>query len=212
MRRLFGFALVLGVLGARLSAQDGAQMAIVLPASPASASEGPSIVTANALTAKTRELLLVGFPAALHYRLELWRQGGWFDDLESASEWDVVVVYDPVAKAYRVVRQHGRQREDFGTFGSLTTAEGAVDRAYHVSLQPQRHGAKYYYALSLDVQTLTESDLDALQRWLRGDVEPAVRGQNSPVSAIRNGIGTLLSRILGGDKRHYEKRSESFRG
>lgn len=186
-------------------------MSIALPTAGAAPSDGPTIESANLLTSKTRELLLNGFPAALHYRLELWREGGWFDDLESATEWDVFVWYDPVRHVYQVVRQHGKQREDFGAFGSLTSAEAAIDRAYHVPMQPRRT-AKYYYALSLDVQTLTESDLDALQRWLRGDFEPAVRGKNSPVSAISNGIGTLLSRILGGDKRHYERRSATFRG
>lgn len=210
MRRLIGLVLVLAAAAAPLRAQD-AQMSIVLPTAGAPVNAGPSIESAHLLTAKTRELLLNGFPAALHYRLELWRGGGWFDDLESSSEWDVFVFYDPVRHVYQVVRQHGKQREDFGAFGSLTSAEAAIDRGYRVPMQPRRAGAKYYYALSLDVQTLTESDLDALQRWLRGDFEPAVRGKNSPVSAISSGVGTLLSRILGGDKRHYERRSETFR-
>lgn len=187
-------------------------MSVLLPGAGAPTNAGPTIESANLLTAKTRELLLNGFPAALHYRLELWRGGGWFDDLESETEWDVFVWYDPVQRIYHVMRQRGKQQEDFGAFGSLTSAESAVDRAYHVPMQPRRQGARYYYALSLDVQTLTESDLDALQRWLRGDFEPAVRGKNSPVSAISNGIGTLLSRVLGGDKRHYERRSAAFRG
>lgn len=186
-------------------------MSIALPGANGAPTDGPTIESAHLLTAKTRELLLNGFPADLHYRLELWRGGGWFDDLESATEWDVFVFYDPVRHVYQVVRQRGRQREDFGAFGSITSAEQVIDRAYHVAMAPRRAGAKYYYALSLDVQTLTESDLDALQRWLRGDFEPAVRGKNSPVSAISSGIGTLLSRILGGDKRHYERRSEGFR-
>ena len=211
MRRLLACLLVFAAAAAPLRAQD-AQMSILLPAAGTPANAGPTIESANLLTAKTRELLLNGFPAALHYRLELWRGGGWFDDLESTTEWDVVVWYDPVRHVYQVVRQHGKQSEDFGAFGSLTSAEGAVDRAYQVPMRPRHAGAKYYYALSLDVQTLTESDLDALQRWLRGDFEPAVRGKNSPVSAISNGLGTLLSRVLGGDKRHYERRSATFRG
>ena len=57
------------------------------------------------------------------------------------------------------------------------------------------------------MQTLTESDLDALQQWLRGPTAP---GRGNPITALRSGIGTLFSRILGGDKRHYESRSELF--
>ncbi len=211
MRRLVVILLALFVAGAPALAQDGVQMSINLPAA-AAPNEGPSVSSAHLLTSKTRELLLNGFPAALHYRLELWHQGRWFDDPESATEWDVIVYYDPVLHVYHAGRQHGRQYEDFGAFGSLTSAEGAIDREYRVSLAPKQRGASYYYVLSLMVQTLTESDLDALQRWLRGDFEPAVKGQNNPVSAIRNGVGTLLSRILGGDKREYVQRSKSFRG
>jgi hypothetical protein len=193
------------------SGQGNTEMTIILPPAAALADSGPSIATANVLNSKTRELLLNGFPAALHYRLELWRVGRWFDDLESASEWDVYVIFDVVRQQYQVLRQHGKQRENFGSFGSLTSAEAAVDRAYRVTLMPTHHGARYYYAASLVVQTLTESDLDALQRWLRGDFEPAVHGRNNPATAIGNGIGTLLSRILGGDKRTYERRSGTFR-
>ncbi len=211
MRRSIVILLVAVLASASARAQDGVQMSVTLP--PATATnEGPSVSTAHLLTSKTRELLLNGFPAALHYRLELWRQGRWFADPESATEWDVIVWYDPVQHLYHAGRQHGRQREDFGVFGSLTSAEAAIDREYRVTLQPQQRGGNYYYVLTLVVQTLTESDLDALQRWLRGDFEPAVKGQNNPVSAIRNGVGTLLSRILGGDKREYVQRSKTFRG
>ena len=57
------------------------------------------------------------------------------------------------------------------------------------------------------MQTLTETDLDALEQWLRGIVGA---GREQRVSGIWNGIGTLVSRILGGDKRKYEQRSEMF--
>jgi hypothetical protein len=62
----------------------------------------------------------------------------------------------------------------------------------------------------LDIEALSVSDLDELERWMRGELRPAVRGKRAPLSALRRGVGTLLSRVLGGETRHYEARSGTF--
>lgn len=160
---------------------------------------------------KIRELLRNGFPAAMTFRLELWRAGGLFDDLERAQQWNVLVTYDPYTQQYRAVRQHGAAREDFGGFPTLEAAETWLAQPYAVALRPTRAGRRYYYNVILDVESLSVSDLDELQRWLRGELEPAVRGKRAPLSALRRGFGTLLSRLLGGETRHYESRSGTFR-
>ncbi|HEX3865194.1 MAG TPA: hypothetical protein VHV78_00525, partial [Gemmatimonadaceae bacterium] len=93
-------------LAAPLAAQrDLPQLQIALPTAPME--EGPAITTANLLAdANTRELLRNGFPARVHFRLELWRKGGWiFDDLAGRAQWDVVVRYDPSTQLFNVVRQ-----------------------------------------------------------------------------------------------------------
>ena len=41
----------------------------------------------------------------MHFRLELWRQGGVFHDLEGRLDWKVIVQYDPSAQRYRMVQQ-----------------------------------------------------------------------------------------------------------
>ena len=161
-----------------------------------------------------QELLRNGFPAAMRFRLELWREGGMFDEIEGAPvQWNVLVRYDPYTGQYLVVRSQGaRFQEDFGGFPTLAAAEAAVlDKPYPVRLQPTRLGAAYYYNVVVDVESLSVSDLDELQRWLRGELKPAVRGKRSPLSALREGFGTLLSRVLGGETRHYESRSGTFR-
>lgn len=160
---------------------------------------------------KIRELLRNGFPAALSFRLELWRVGGLFHELENSTAWNVLVQYDPYTQQYLAVRRHGQAQEDFGGFGTLEAAEARLSQAYAVGLAPTRSGARYYYNVILDVESLSVSDLDELQRWLRGDLDPAVRGKRAPLSALRRGFGTLLSRLLGGETRHYESRSGSFR-
>jgi hypothetical protein len=214
VRRLLLAALALGLAGSRLSAQDGRiQLRIELPSSPQiMLSAGPSVVSGNLLgDGDTRELLRNGFPAKLHYRLELWRESGWFDDRESTTEWDVFVHFDPASEMYKAVRTHGKQFENFGEFASLTSTEAVLSRPYNVPLRPRRRNARYYYALTIDVEAMSVGDLDELQRWLKGELTPAVRGKNNPAAALKSGVGTLLTRVLGGEKRQYVRRSPTFR-
>lgn len=213
MRLTLAVALVLaGVVGAPLAAQsDGVLLDFILPSPQTVGGEGPSVITANLLAAQnTRELLRNGFPAALRFRAELWRKSRWFDEQAGLTEWNVLVQYEPASQLYKVVRQRGRNElEDFGGFATLASAEAQINRPYRIPLTPERPG-RYYYNLSLEIQTLTVSDLDALQRWLRGEAEPAVRGRGNPLSALRSGVETLLSRVLGGENRRYVQRTAVF--
>jgi hypothetical protein len=172
----------------------------------------PRIVLGPVLAnAETRELLRGGFPAQLRFRLELYREGGLFYDLERAVTWDIVVAYDPGAQLYRVRRRMGSQVEDLGAYATVSSAQEALMRPHGVGLTPSRRGRRYYYSLVLDVEALSVSDLDQLERWLRGELQPAVRGDNNPATAIGNGVRTLVTRVLGGERRHYEVRSARFR-
>jgi hypothetical protein len=212
VRKHLGVATLLLILAVPAAAQRGPQLEVApLPAKspPAGASVRASRLLADR---DMRELLLNGFPAALRFRLELWRVGGLFDDIESVTRWEMLVRYDPYAKQYLVVRRQGSGAlEDFGGFPSLEAAQAIVERPFPVALRPRRAGSRYYYNIVLDVETLSVSDLDELQRWLSGDLQPAVRGKRAPLGALRRGFGTLLSRVLGGEKRHYEARSGTFR-
>ena len=157
------------------------------------------------------ELLRNGFPAAMRFRLELWRVGGMFDEIESAVAWNTLVSFDPYSQQYLARRQGAGFLEDLGSFPSVEAVEAAVlEKPFPVGLRPRRAGARYYYNVVLDVESLSVSDLDELQRWLRGELKPTVKGKRSPLSALREGFGTLLSRVLGGETRHYEARSGTF--
>ena len=160
------------------------------------------------------ELLRNGFPAAMRFRLELWREGGFFDEIEGAVQWNTLVRFDPYSQQYLAVRRQGTAiEEDFGGFPTIEAVEARVlERPFEIALRPRRAGARYYYNVVLDVESLSVSDLDELQRWLRGELKPAVRGKRSPLAALREGFGTLLSRVLGGETRHFESRSGTFRG
>jgi len=54
------------------------------------------------------------------------------------------------------------------------------------------------------------SDLDEVERWLRGELQPAVRGERNPGSVLGRGLKTLASRLLGGERREYAERTKVF--
>ena len=206
---------MLMTLGRAVHAQRAVDLDITLPArmsdGDGAAAAGPMIGFVHVLDdEQTRELVRSGFPAQMHFRLELWRVGRWVNELERSIEWDVVVGYDPASQSYRVRRRLANQVEDLGAFPTLTSAQAAAERPVRVPLAPRQTGRRYYYNLVLDVEALSVSDLDQLERWLRGELRPAVRGDGNPLSAIGSGARTLVTRILGGERRHYEKRSGTF--
>jgi len=192
-------------LAAALSAPAGAQRRVQLDVGVPSQAT-PVVVTATGLFGDPdmRELVRSGFPASLRYRLELWRAGGLFNDLEGTHEWELIVQYDPSGQRYRVVRREGGRLEDMGSFATLSTAQAMLERPLKITLAPQRQARRYYYNFVLDISALSVSDMDQLERWLRG-----VRG-GTAAGAIGSGMRTLMLRMLGGENRHYERRSSTF--
>lgn len=198
--------------GADRPAQSKAGIDVSLPVSAAPVFAGPVIRTANVIAdSELRALLQNGFPARLHYRADLWSRSGWFDDVESSIEWDVFVRYEPLTKTYRISRHLGDRVETIGRFERYEDAQAALARPYLAPLPARRTRARQYYNVVLEVEVLSMSDLDELERWLRGELRPAVRGKRNPGTALGRGISTLAARLLGGEKRRYEQRTETFR-
>jgi hypothetical protein len=211
MLRLSLAASVVVASAAPLDAQK-VRLEVGLPAQPALADEPPAVSSAGLLAdASMRDLLANGFPARLHYRLERWASGRWFDDLKAAFEWDVILKYDVLGKKYQVVRVVNKKAESLGEYPAAADAEGAAEAAYKVAIALPKKGERGYYNLLLDVETLSLSDLDEVQRWLRGELKPAVSGKKNPGTALGRGVQTLVVRLLGGEKRHYEARTGTFR-
>jgi len=201
---VFAFAAPLGAQKVRLE--------VVLPQQPAWADEPPAVSSAGLLSDPSmRDLLANGFPARLHYRLERWASGRWFDDLKAAFEWDVILKYDVLGKKYQVVRVVNKKAESLGEYPGTADAENAVESPYKVAISLPKKGQRGYYNLLLDVETLSLSDLDEVQRWLKGELKPAVSGKKNPGTALGRGVRTLVVRLLGGEKRHYEAKTGTFR-
>ncbi|HVE79774.1 MAG TPA: hypothetical protein VNA89_12970 [Gemmatimonadaceae bacterium] len=194
-----------------LPAQREPRLEIRLPQDAELATSGPAVRAAGMLTnGQLRDLLRSGFPTRLHYRVDLWSTGGLLNDLERSLEWDVIVRYDPLDRRYRVARIVGARVTSLGNYEELAGAEEAVERPFVAPITPPGR-KRYYYAGAVQVQTLSLSDLDEVERWLRGEARPAVRGQRNPGTALARGLRTLFVRVLGGDTRSYKTRTETFR-
>ncbi len=210
----FGLAVLLVALAAVGPARAGAQRAgaeIRLPAQASLAAEGPLVRVVRVLDDRElRDLLGHSFPVRIHYKTELWTVGRVFNDLQATREWDVVVRLDPLAKVYDVARIVDDQITFLGRFAELDEAAAAAERPFRPAIVAPR-GKRAYYNVVIDVETLSLSDLDEVERWLRGELRPAVRGRRSPGTALGNGLKVLAERVLGGETRHFEVRSETFR-
>jgi len=212
MRRAGFFFTLTFLLASAAGAQKKVRLEALPPPQNAWADDAPLVSSAGLLIdASMRDLLANGFPARLHYRLERWVGGRWFDDLKAAVEWDVILKYEVLGKKYQVVRVLNKKATSLGDFETLEEASAAVEAPYKTTISLPQKGQRGYYNLLLDVETLSLSDLDEVERWLRGELKPAVSGKKNPGTALGRGVRTLVIRLLGGEKRHYEARTGMFR-
>lgn len=147
-----------------------------------------------------------GLPLRIRFKVELWRDA-LFDDLISTEQWTSIVTYDALSQQY-VVRTRSEARAR--VFSDFNAARAVIESSYPVSLRPTRRG-RYYYTGSADIETLSLSDLEELERWLKGELQPAVSGDRSIPGAIGQGARRLFIRVLSLPERRLEARSERFR-
>lgn len=199
-------------LAAPAYAQRSPTIQVIAPPQQTSSEEGPVIASSGLLgDPAMRDLLANGFPARLHYRLERWAVGRWFDDIKAAAEWNVILKYDVLGKKYQLFRIVNDKPVSLGEFERFEDAAQAAESPYRVTIDLPKKGQRTYYNLLLDVETLSLSDVDEVERWLRGELKPAVRGKKNPGTAVTRGLRTLVVRLLGGEKRHYETHSATFK-
>lgn len=215
MRKLFR-ALFVAVIAAlplgRAVAQAPARIEVDLAPAVAGVRSAPVVRSLHIFSDRNiREMLHSGFPARLHYRLELWGAAGFFDDLKRQTEWDVIVRYNPLKRRYTATRIEGDHITALGSFDGLDPIEALLSQATQPTFPVPDGHDKYYYNLVLDVQMLSVSDLDEVERWLKGDLGPAVHGEKSPGTALGQGAKTLITKLLGGQDKHYVARSKVFR-
>jgi hypothetical protein len=210
-RRLL-LILSLAAASSAVAAQSRPQLDVTLPPRTSLGDEGPMVRARHVLRERyVTDLLRNGFPARLHFRAELWTAGGLFNSRERSAEWDVLVRYDALQQVYevvRVMRDSVFARERFTQFADAVTE---IERPVRAPITPLRSRTSQYYNVTLELVMLSVSDLDEVERWLRGELKPAVRGDRNPGTAVGRGVRTLLARVLGGEMRRLEARSPTFR-
>lgn len=213
MRRAFLRALAAAVvLATTATAQRAPGLEVLLPTPTRLTAEGPLVKARGVLTdPRMRELLASGFPARLSYRVELWSSERWVDQLHRTAEWEVQVRWRGVDEKYEVTQVVGGRSLSLGAFSRIEDAESAVERPLRVPMAAPASRRRFYYEASLEVRTLSVSDLDEVNAWLRGELQPAVRGQRNPGTALTRGVRSLTTRLLGGERRAYGARTATFR-
>ncbi len=212
MKQELKLVLIATLLASAPASAQKPQVSLVMPDKSVLSTEPPSVRSSSLVTdGAMLDLLRNGFPARLHYRVERWTTGGWFDDIAAEAEWDVVVRYDALSKEFQVFRVVKKKTISLGSYGTIAEAEAAVDFPFPAPIRPPKRGQKSYYNLVVDIETLSLTELDEVERWLRGELKPAVRGKGNPGTAVGRGVRTVMVRILGGEKRRYETRSGTFR-
>jgi hypothetical protein len=181
------------------------------PDSSQSGARAPIVRSEHLLGGDSRWLaaLRSGLPVRLHYRVEVWRsREGWFDIFARQAEWDVLVRHEPLLDQYTLLTFVGPTRSE-RRYATLDALGAALSFAYQVNVRPSEPG-RYYYAGSLQVSTLSDSDLDELERFLAGDLGPEARGGENLGDALGRGATRFLLRLAGLPNLRLEARSDLF--
>ncbi len=153
--------------------------------------------------------LLSGLPLRLHYRLELWRsRASWFDAAVRSVEWDVVVRREPLLDQYSVTTVLlGRTRQQ--RYPDLAALGRALGVAYRIAVRATEPG-DYYYVATVSVSTLSDSDLDEMDRVLRGEAGAATDDNGNLGDAVSRSARRMLLRVAGLPIMRVDGRSETF--
>ena len=203
----------LAAAGGAARAQGTPTLAITLPAANQLATTGPLVLATNMLSsAHSRDPLAAGFPARFHFLVTLWSEGGLANAIERRAEYYVFVRYLVVEKKYEVTQLMNDQAPfSLGKFDHVEDAERAIARPTRVPITAFASKKMFYYRVTLDVQILGASDLDEVNRWLKGELEPAIHGERNPGTALTRSIRMLASRLLGGESREFDAQTDPFR-
>jgi uncharacterized protein DUF4390 len=194
------------------TAQDGVRLRVALAQdSTPSGARAPIVRSENLIGSNSRWLsaLRSGLPVRLHYRVEVWRsRDGWFDTFGRQAEWDVLVRHEPLLDQYTLLTFVGAARQE-RRYATLDALGAALAFAYQVNVRPTEEG-RYYYAASLQVSTLSDSDLDELEKFLAGDLGRAAEGGGNFGDALGREATRFLLRLAGLPSLRLEARSERF--
>lgn len=205
-------ALLALVAAAPAVAQENARvhLAVVL-STPDTGVTRQAVVRTDSLIADPRvgSMLTSGFPVRMHYRLQIYRsRSGWLDAFVRQVEWDLVVRHEPLLDQYQVaeVFRNGQRAYRYADRDAL---KRGVATPREIRVGPRDEGT-YYYVATLEISTMSGSDIRELERFLSGDVAPAATGSETVGTAFGNAIRDALRSVAGLPSLQLEDRSEKF--
>ena len=147
-----------------------------------------------------------GFPVRYRFRLELRHSVRILPDrLDRQAEWDAVVLLDPVTNEYQLIRSGGTAEH----FTTERAADRALSTPFAVDLLPNRPG-QYYFVATMEIESLQLSELDEVERWLRGEVGEGIAQSGNVGDVLGRGLRRILIRISGLPRLVLETRSPFF--
>ena len=108
------------------------------------------------------------------------------DNLQRYAEWDVIVRYNPLERRYSATRIEGDRATSLGSSDAMKDIDAALGKPFTPAIAAPKGGNRYYWICTLDVEMLSVNDLDEVERWLHGELTPAVHGERQS----RNGDRT----------------------
>lgn len=217
MRRGALLLLAAGIAAGRLVAQEAAdssrprapRITIDLRRDSAGALLAPRVQAQNLLSDGVfLGAVHNGFAVRFAYRLSLWRSATLFDRLVGEAKWEAVIVQDPLDNTFELLQPESPVQ----TFTDPARLQAALATSYEIGmLPPALSPDRYYYIANLDVESLTATELEDVERWLRGDVGRAIAGRGDVGNALTRGARLLLIRLSGLPHRAFEARTERER-
>lgn len=153
------------------------------------------------------DALRSGLPLRLRFRIELWRDR-WIDALVETRSWTTTLLFDPLDRVF-MARDERDGQSVLAVSGSFQDVIAAVHRDHPLDALPRRAG-RYYFTAVLEIESLTLSDFEELERWLQGELQPAISGRRPVGGAIGQGARRLVIRLLRLPAKRYESRSSTF--
>jgi hypothetical protein len=147
-----------------------------------------------------------GLPLRIRIRIQLWKDG-FFDNQKGQHEWRASVLYDPLTRRFRV--QTSQQAGAAEEVNTLAEARDALQLTLAPPLRPRESG-RYYYTAIVEMETLSLSDLEELQRWLQGELVPVVTGNRDVEGALATGFRRVVVRMLGLPTKRFQVQSPTF--
>jgi hypothetical protein len=152
------------------------------------------------------ETVISGLPLRIRLRIQLWKDG-FFDNQKGQYEWGAIVLFDPLTRRFRVQTSESANAQV--EVNTLEEARDALQLDLSIPIRPRESG-RYYYIASVEMETLSLSDLEELQRWLQGELAPAVAGERDVEGALARGFRRVLVRMLGLPAKRFQVQSPSF--